>query len=181
MATVFAFYKPHKNPFPHVKSTKQQLTFNINPVITSTVSPLFKHFPLINALPISESVIFSCFILFPLLRMSSLFFSPIAIASTFPGRATESVFLETNPSINQAGRFSYLYNIKVFLIIRNKACYLNIFRLVNHLCILILQREIVTCTAWLLYGAQESPSQSVAGIWFRFLERINKEVICLKT
>lgn len=62
MATVFAFYKTHKNPFPHVKSTKQQLTFNINPVITSTVSPLFKRFPLINALLISENVIFSYFI-----------------------------------------------------------------------------------------------------------------------
>lgn len=174
MATVLAFYKTHKNPFLHVKSTKQQLGFNINPIITSTVSPLFKHFPLINASLISENVIFSCFILFPLLRMSSLFFSPIAIGSAFPERATKSVFLETNPSINQAERFSYLYSIKVFQIIRNKACYLNIFRLVNHLCILILQREVVTCTAWLLYGAQESPSQSVAHIWFRFLERVTK-------
>ena len=87
------------------------------------------------------------YVLFPLLRMSSLFFSPIAIGSAFPERATKSVFLETNPSINQAERFSYLYSIKVFQIIRNKACYLNIFRLVNHLCILILQREVVTCTA----------------------------------
>lgn len=174
MATVLAFYKTHKNPFLHVKSTKQQLGFNINPIITSTVSPLFKHFPLINASLISENVIFSCFILFPLLRMSSLFFSPIAIGSAFPETATKSVFLETNPSINQAERFSYLYSIKVFQIIRNKACYLNIFRLVNHLCILILQREVVTCTAWLLYGAQESPSQSVAHIWFRFLERVTK-------
>ena len=143
--------------------------FNINPIITSTVSPLFKHFPLINILLISENIIFSCFILFPLLGMSSLFFSPIAIASTFPGRATESVFLETNPSINQTERFSYLCNIKVFLIIRNKACYLSIFRLVTHLCILILQREVVTCRAWLLCGAQESPSRSIAVIWIRFL------------
>ena len=143
--------------------------FNINPIITSTVSPLFKHFPLKNTLLISENIIFSCFILFPFLGISSLFFSHIAIASTFPGRATESVFLETNPSINQTERFSYLYNIKVFLIIRNKACYLSIFRLVTHWCILILQREVVTCRAWLLYGAQESPSRSIAVIWIRFL------------